>query len=438
MVKVHLTTLGCPKNVVDSRHLEQAFTVEGIESVDDPQDADILLVNTCGFIKEAKEESIEEILSLASLRADSGAAGKRLVVFGCLGQRYAEELRKEIPEIDEIRGVGQEREIIDYCRSVAGNSQATAEKEAPRHRRPASSFAYLKIAEGCDKRCTFCVIPSIRGRFRSIPPETILAEAQDLLRSGAKELVLVAQDITSYGRDLRGYALSSLLKDLTSLPGDFWVRLMYLYPTSLDDALLEQIAANDKIVKYLDIPLQHSEDRILRLMGRRGTRKDYVKLVRTVRRLMPGVAVRTSLITGFPSETEEEFNGLVDFVEEVRFDRLGAFRYSREEGTSASSLRGQLPEKVKERRLHEIMTRQASISLEKNRELVGRKLRALIDEAGGDVVLARLETHAPEIDGMVIIERTDHESRDLHVGDFVTVEITDAYDYDLKGKVVHE
>jgi ribosomal protein S12 methylthiotransferase len=234
---------------------------------------------------------------------------------------------------------------------------------------------------------------------------------------------------------------------------------MYLYPTSLDDALLEQIAANDKIVKYLDIPLQHSEDRILRLMGRRGTRRDYVRLIRTARRLMPGVAVRTSLITGFPTETEEEFNGLVDFMEEIRFDRLGVFTYSKEEGTPAWSLKGQIPEKVKERRRHEIMTRQASISLERNRDLVGRRLRALIDEVADDVLLARLQTHAPEIDGMVMIETTSGGTRESHgntrvtthgsrtasripdpgplkVGDFVTVEIVDAYDYDLKGKAV--
>ncbi len=453
MPKIHITTLGCPKNVADSRHLEESFADEGLVRVADPRDADVLLVNTCGFIKEAKEESVEEILRLAQVKETRGngvlgveeSGPKKLVVFGCLAQRYRDELLREIPEIDGIWGVGREREIIDYCKAVdvpdhavrSRPQAAVSEFAAPDLRPPTTPFAYLKIAEGCDKKCTFCIIPSIRGPFRSMKPDTILREAERLLSTGARELVLVAQDITSYGRDLGDYRLTSLLRDLTSLSGEFWVRLMYLYPTALDEPLLETIASDNRIVKYLDIPLQHSEDRILRLMGRRGTRKEYTKLMRTVRRMIPGVALRTSLIAGFPTETEEEFNGLVDFVEEIRFDRLGVFRYSREEGTPAWSLKGQVPDKIKERRLHEIMSRQAAISLEKNVDLVGRRLRALVDEAEGGTLLARLETHAPEIDGMVIVERGGRDS-EAKAGSFVTVEIVEAYDYDLKAVIVDE
>lgn len=289
------------------------------------------------------------------------------------------------------------------------------------------------------------MIPSIRGAFRSVRPELIMAEAAEYLKAGARELILVAQDITNYGKDLDGYDLVALLRDLSSLPGDFYIRLLYLYPSAISEALIECIAAEDKIQNYLDIPLQHSEDRILRLMGRRGTRTEYRKLIRTLRRRIPGIALRTTFIVGFPTETEEEFNGLIDFIEEIRFDRLGAFMFSREEGTPAAACKGQVPDKVKRRRFEEIMKRQALISLEINRELVGRRFRAIVDEAAEDVTLARLYSQAPEIDGMVIIERAEGEDNvtgkrgrggELKAGDLVTVEITGAYDYDVKGKLI--
>ncbi len=449
MTTINITTLGCPKNVVDSRHLARRFVSEGFVHVDDANDADILLVNTCGFIRDAKEESIEEILGLAKMK------GKRakLIVFGCLAQRYRDELLKEIPEIDAIFGVGEDSNIIEYCKDLAigyrreaiGNTKMPiAHCQSP----IASSYAYLKIAEGCDKKCTFCVIPSIRGRFRSIPPEQILKEAEEYIQKGIRELILVAQDITNYGKELKGYPLVSLLKDLASIDGDFRIRLLYLYPTEISDELLECIAGEDKIQKYLDIPLQHSEDKILRLMGRRGTRKEYIKLIRNIRRTIPGVALRTTFIVGFPGETEEDFHGLVDFIEEVRFDRLGVFKYSKEEGTSASKLKGHVPEKVKNRRLDKIMTRQAAISLEKNKELVGKRYEAIIDESDDNVAIARLYSHAPEIDGVIIIddfrlkiedlktkksEIINHKSAIPKVGDIVKVEIVDALDYDVKG-----
>ncbi len=458
--KIHITTLGCPKNTADSRHMAGAFTAEGFISVDNADDADILLVNTCGFIKDAKEESIEEVLRLAQMKEDC----RKLVVFGCLAARYRNELLKEIPEIDGIWGVGEEALIIEYCKEIMDRRNGESVKRricenSPVHRLSGSpilsqsSYAYLKIAEGCDKKCTFCVIPSIRGVFRSIRPELIIAEAGEYIKAGARELILVAQDITNYGKDFDGYDLVALLRDLASLPGDFYIRLLYLYPTAITEALIEYIAAEDKIQKYLDIPLQHSEDKILRLMGRRGTRTEYRKLIRTLRRRIPGIALRTTFIVGFPTETEEEFNGLIDFVEEIRFDRLGAFKFSKEEGTPSAAYKGQVPDKVKNRRFEEIMKRQALISLEINKEIIGRRFRAIVDEVAEDVTLARLYSHAPEIDGVVIIERAEGEDSDagkrrhgdaetrgrgdeLKVGDIVTVEITGAYDYDVKGKII--
>ena len=454
MIKINITTLGCPKNTVDSTHLIRNFLSHGFEHVDDIDDADILLINTCGFIKDAKEESIEEVLRLGKGKGD-----RKLVVFGCLAKRYRDELLKEIPEIDALFGVGEEDKIIEYCNSTVtgrrGDTETRRHKNMnfPTHRvtdspgRRVNSFAYLKIADGCNKKCTFCVIPSIRGKFMSVSKQDILKEAEEYVRSGVKELILVAQDITNYSEESGKYNLVSLLKDLAAINGDFRIRLLYLYPTEITDELLDYIASEPKIQKYLDIPFQHSEDKVLRLMGRRGTRKGYIKLIRQIRKTIPGVALRTTFIVGFPGETEEDFNGLVDFIEEIRVDRLGVFKYSKEEGTPAAKLSGHVPEKTKDRRLDEIMKRQASISLEINRDLVGKQYEAIIDEIDGDVIIARLYSHTPEIDGVVIIENRDRPLFLLQkkgsvpifyykVGDIVTVEILDAYDYDLKGKII--
>ena len=445
MTAIHLTTLGCPKNMVDSHHLAEAFASEGFVSVDDPMDADIVLVNTCGFIRDAKQESIDEILKLVQFKRDDRKS-RLLLVFGCLAQRYRKELLKEIPEIDEIWGVGQEKEIVEYCKHIDKSAGAwlTARghdvpKKIARASRTASrqSFAYLKIAEGCDKKCTFCVIPSIRGKFRSLASEMILDEARAHVRSGVKELILVAQDILNYGKEWKGYGLVNLLKDMAAIDGDFRIRLLYLYPTEVTEELLDVVAHESKICKYLDIPLQHSEDRLLRLMGRRGTRKEYAKLIRTIRRKIPGVTLRTTFIVGFPSESEEDFRVLVDFVEEIKFERLGVFIFSKEEGTPSARLQGQVPERIKRRRFDEIMSCQAAVSLEANRELIGKTFRAIIDEIDDRVVIARLCSQAPEIDGVTIIENAMEQGNvPLRVGDFVNVEIVDAYDYDLKGKLV--
>jgi ribosomal protein S12 methylthiotransferase len=418
-------TLGCPKNTVDSRHLINELTAEGFFYVEEFKKADFVLINTCCFINDAKEESIDEILTAAKFKTD-----RKLIVFGCLSKRYGDELKKEIPEIDAVFGVNQSEKIINYIRQFREGSNNIIQDFKYTAEPP--SYRYVKIAEGCSRRCSFCVIPEVRGSFRSIKPEKILKEAEDFVNSGIKELILVAQDITQYGKEWKGYNLTSLIKDLCSISGDFWIRLLYLYPADINQDLIKTVAEQEKVVKYLDIPMQHSEERILRLMGRRGTRKEYIKKIKQIREAIPGVTLRSTLIVGFPTETEDEFQRLVDFIEEMQFDRLGVFKYSREEGTKAYNLKGQIPENVKNRRLDEIMSRQAVISLEKNRALTGKKYSALIDYVDADMAIARLYCHAPEIDGVVILENTS----DLKAGEKVKVLITEAYEYDLKGVIV--
>jgi len=418
-------TLGCPKNTVDSRHLINELTAEGFFYVEEFKKADFVLINTCCFINDAKEESIDEILTAAKFKTD-----RKLIVFGCLSKKYGDELKKEIPEIDAVFGVNQSEKIINYIRQFREGSNNIIQDFKYTAEPP--SYRYVKIAEGCSRRCSFCVIPEVRGPFKSIKPEKILKEAEDFVNSGIKELILVAQDITQYGKEWKGYNLTSLIKDLCSISGNFWIRLLYLYPADINQDLIKTVAEQEKVVKYLDIPMQHSEERILRLMGRRGTRKEYIKKIKQIREAIPGVTLRSTLIVGFPTETEDEFQRLVDFIEEMQFDRLGVFKYSREEGTKAYNLKGQIPENVKNRRLDEIMSRQAVISLEKNRALTGKKYSALIDYVDADMAIARLYCHAPEIDGVVILENIS----DLKAGEKVKVLITEAYEYDLKGVIV--
>ncbi|HXX59003.1 MAG TPA: 30S ribosomal protein S12 methylthiotransferase RimO [Thermodesulfovibrionales bacterium] len=435
MVKVSLVSLGCPKNRVDSDTLLGVLRDAGFSYTPDPEGAHVILINTCGFIEDAKRESIEEILRLKRLKRE----GKRLLVFGCLAERYRDELAKEVPEIDGIWGVGEEAQILEYCRNVmkgtsgkGGKRQAQegAYMKSPTPLDRGDSYAYLKIADGCNRGCTYCVIPAIRGPYRSAEPERILRKAESHIASGAKELILVAQDISSYGRELSGYTLPSLLKDLASISGDFWVRLLYLYPTAIKNDLLSVIAEEEKICKYLDIPLQHSEDRILKAMGRGGTKRSYRGLIKKLREAIPGITIRTTFIVGFPGEREEEFDGLKAFVEEMRFDRMGVFIYSREEGTPAYGMKGNVPQKVKDKRRDLLMRLQSSISLERNKALVGGRFRALVDETDGNVAVARLRSQAPEIDGVVFLE-----DGTLKQGEFVDVKIVEAYDYDLRGEV---
>lgn len=423
MGKVSLLSLGCPKNLVDSEKLLKKLEEQGIVYSSNPEESDILIINTCGFIESARKESIEEILKLSKLKGKD----KKLVVFGCLAKRHGEDIKREIPEIDALWGVGEDDKIVAYCSkiitkpAVAGSSEKLTE----------TPYAYLKIAEGCDKKCSYCVIPQIRGKFRSIPPDRILDEAEALIQSGKKELVLIAQDITEYGADLKDYNLTRLIRDIASLDGDFWIRLLYLYPTSINDELLETIASEDKVCKYIDMPLQHSEKKMLQLMGRGGSRSYFEKLIAKMRNIIPDVNIRTTLIVGFPQETEAEFSAMAGFVRKIKFDRLGVFTYSKEEGSAAFALKGHVSKKMKTERFNRIMTIQSAISLEKNIRLVGQTFKALIDDIEDNIAVARIYSQAPEIDGVVLI----HDSK-AEKGSFVQVKIEEAYDYDLKGRIV--
>jgi len=470
--KVSMISLGCPKNLVDTDTLLTKLGREGFLRTPDAEDADLVLVNTCGFIEAAKRESVEEILKLKHITKE----GRKLLVFGCLAKRYGGELKKEIPEIDALWGVGEEDKIVEYCRQIKSSVRSSelgdkinselitpdSELNTPN----SSSYAYLKVAEGCSRGCTYCVIPSIRGPFRSMGPDEILKKAEEHITSGVKELVLVAQDLGNYGREYSGYGLSSLVRDISSLSGDFRIRLLYLNPSSINDELLSVVAGEKKVCKYLDIPLQHSEDRILKAMGRGGTRRSITRMIRKIREAVPQITLRTTFIVGFPGETEEDFKGLKDFIEKTGFEHLGVFTYSREEGTSASKMKGHVPMKTRERRRDELMRLQSSISLEKNKALVGKKFRALVDEVEGGTAIARLSSQAPEIDGVVILEDSTETRRHgdteikiqgprkagsprhrvivspfqkkLRPGEFVKVKIVDAYDYDLKGVLIDE
>jgi len=465
---VYIETLGCPKNVADSEGFKKRLVLAGVPVKDSPEEAEFIIVNTCGFIEDAKRESIEEILRLASFKQkirtrrfthatntstvtftnnNVEKAVPKLVVMGCLVKRYFRELKKELPEVDAFFGVNEEDNIIAYLKSnsstISGDSnrcdsfgletvsfvtnkvKAGLKSSKGFQLLPSPPYAYLKISDGCNRKCSFCVIPKIKGPYWSIEPDKIIREAQELISKGYKELILVGQEISSYGRDRRDFpSLRDLIKEITGIPGDFWVRLLYLHPASITEELLEEVASNNKVCKYLDIPLQHSEDRILRLMRRPGSKEQYRRLIKRIRSIIPDVTIRTTFIVGFPGETDGDFNGLIDFIKEIEFDRLGVFKYSREEGTPAFNFKGQLPDKIKKKRYDEIMKLQAEISLRKNLSLVGKKMRCLIDYKG----LGRLQSQAPEIDGMVLLNSTS-------ISDFVDVIITRAYEYDLEGLV---
>ncbi len=422
-MKISLISLGCLKNQADSESLLALLASRGISHTDDPSGADALIVNTCGFIEDAKKESIDAILTLAAAKRK----GQKLIVLGCLSKRYRQELAAEMPEVDAFFGVDQAQDIADL---LAGDEESGFGTGASPLVLASSTFAPLKAAEGCSRSCAFCVIPSIRGPYKSRPPEEILHEAGVFLRKGIRELLVVAQDLSSYGRDLSGqYRLPELLQGLATLEDmEYRVRPLYLYPTEVDGRLLDCIAGNENICSYFDIPLQHSEKRILKAMGRAGDRDRYIELIQKIRREVPGAVIRTTMIVGFPGESEEEFSALLEFVEEAGFDHLGAFSYSDEEGTPAAELSGKLPGEVRERRLEELMGIQAEISREHNEQLVGREFRALVDESSKDGVIARLERHAPDVDGVIYLSGCD-----AAVGEFVDVEVTAASDYDLEG-----
>jgi len=449
MKKVGFISLGCPKNLVDSEVMMGELAREGYEITRDAADADTLVVNTCGFIDAAKKESIDAILEAARLKSEGKC--KRLVVAGCLVERYRDELRAEIPEVDAFIGTSQVGDITKVADERVntrqllvlplGNQTATYlyDDSTPRVLATPGHFAYVKIAEGCDRPCAFCFIPQMRGHFRSRRFGSVVAEARRLAEQGVKELVLVAQDSSRYGEDLGEQdALAALMRELCRLEGVEWVRVMYTYPTHISAAFLDVLASEPKAVKYLDMPLQHASQNVLKLMKRGGNRASLERLIARVRERVPGIAVRTTFITGFPGETDADFEELLAFVKSVEFDRVGVFTYSDEEGTDAYALPDKVDAKVAKKRRDRLMREQSRISLRRNRARVGQTVRVLFEGASEESDLlwqGRIETQAPEIDGCVLINDAP-EGCAPEPGDFVNVLITEAQQYDLVGEII--
>ncbi|MBE7032533.1 MAG: 30S ribosomal protein S12 methylthiotransferase RimO [Ruminococcaceae bacterium] len=433
MKKVSLVSLGCSKNLVDAEEMLGLLEDNGFEIAENEEDADVMIVNTCAFIDSAKQESIDCILELAKYKEKN--PDRLLVVTGCMSQRYKEELKKEIPEVDIVIGTNEYGKIAEILKSYKSGIYCSDEYMDARLRRVVTTppyMAYLKIAEGCDNHCTYCVIPSIRGKYRSRSIEDIIDEAKELVAGGAKELVVIAQDTTRYGIDRYGeYKLPELLKKLCLIDDVRWIRVHYCYPELITDELIETFATEEKICNYLDIPIQHCNDEILRLMGRRTNKNEICNLIRKLREKIPGVVLRTSLIAGFPGETEEQFEELRDFVTEAEFDRLGVFAYSQEEGTPAAKLKGQLDEEEKLARQEMLMVDQAAVSEELNRKKIGKTFDVLTE--GYDAIVkmyyGRTYGDSEDIDGKVFFT----SKAKLNPGEFVTVEITDYTEYDLYG-----
>lgn len=435
-IKVGMVSLGCAKNQVDGEMLMASLKNAGFELSDDAALADVAVVNTCGFIESAKQESIDEILELATLKKEGRI--KKLVVTGCLAERYREEIHKELPEVDGVFGIGANGDIAACIESVLeGFTQRFPEKEkmplcGDRELSTPSYFAYLKIAEGCDNRCTYCAIPLIRGGYRSRTMESIEQEARALVENGAKELILIAQDTTRYGLDLYGeYSLAKLLRRLCKIEKLHWIRVLYCYPDAITDELLETIAEEEKIVKYIDLPLQHASGKVLSAMNRRGDRESLTVLMQKIRAKIPGVTLRTTLITGFPGETEADFTELAEFVKEVQFERLGCFAYSQEEDTPAAELPGQIDEEVKNHRAELIMDSQMNIMDRLGEKQVGRDIEVLTEgfDRYAECWFGRSAMDAPDIDGKVFFTAETKP----YFGELVTVHIDEAVDCDLFG-----
>ena len=449
MKKVGFISLGCPKNLVDSEVMMGRLKQEGYELTSDAAEADTLVVNTCGFIDAAKKESVEAILEAARLKTEGKC--QRLVVAGCLVERYRDELRAEMPEVDAFIGTSQINDITTVAdarvntRSLPvlplGNQTATYlyDESTPRVLATPGHFAYVKIAEGCDRPCAFCFIPQMRGHFRSRRFGSVVAEAKQLAGQGVREIILVAQDSSRYGEDLgESDALAHLMRELCRLDGVEWVRVMYTYPTHISDGFLGALAEEPKAVKYLDMPLQHASQNVLKLMKRGGNRASLERLIARVRARVPGIAVRTTFITGFPGETDEDFAELLTFIKNVEFDRVGVFTYSDEEGTPAFDLPDKVDAKTARERRAKLMRAQSRISLRKNRARVGEVVRVLFEGASAETDLlwqGRMETQAPEIDGCVLINDAP-EGFAPEPGQYVNVEITEAQQYDLVGRIV--
>lgn len=449
MKKVGFVSLGCPKNLVDSEVMMGKLAAAGYEITNSAAEADTVVVNTCGFIESAKAESVDAILEATRLKSEGGA--KRVVVAGCLVERYRDELMKELPEVDAFIGTNEVERILEVTDESAdfrelpllpiGNKTATYlyDFDTPRFRATASHTAFIKIAEGCDRPCAFCSIPGMRGSFRSRRFGSILKEAEDLAKQGVKEVVLIAQDSSRFGEDLgETDALAKLIRALGEVEGLEWIRVMYAYPTHISDEFLAAIAETPKAVKYLDMPLQHASRSVLKLMRRGGTRESLEKLIRRVRESVPGVTIRTTFITGFPGETEEDFQELIAFVRNCEFDNVGVFTYSDEEGTPAFELPDKVDSRTAKRRRTALMKEQAKISKRKNKSKIGLRFRVLFEGVSKESDLlfqGRHEGQAEEIDGYILINDVP-EDFTLEPGDFCTVEITEALEYDLVGKVV--
>lgn len=440
-MKILFISLGCDKNLVDTEVMLGMLASRGYEMTNDEQEADIIVINTCCFIHDAKEESIQNILEMAEYKKNGSA--KALIVTGCMAERYRQEILDEIPEVDEVLGTTAYDRILDAVdAALAGQHEVmTADLDAlplPETKRLVTTgghFAYLKIAEGCDKHCTYCIIPKIRGNFRSVPMERLLKEAQDLAEQGVKELILVAQETTLYGKDLYGEkSLPKLLRELCKISGIRWIRILYCYPEEITDELIQVMKEEPKICHYLDLPIQHANDTILKRMGRRTSKQELINIVQKLRKEIPDICLRTTLITGFPGETQEQHEEVMEFIDALEFDRLGAFTYSPEEDTPAATFEDQIDEEVKEDRQADIMELQQEIAFDKAEDMIGREVLVMIEGKVADenAYVGRTYRDAPNVDGLIFIN-TDVE---LISGDFAKVKVTGALDYDLIGELM--
>lgn len=436
---IGMVSLGCDKNRVDAEIMLSTLKQKGYNIVNDEKDADIIIVNTCGFIESAKQESIDMILEMAENKKNGRC--KAVIATGCMAQRYSQELIDGMPELDAVVGTGSYKDISDIIDEIIRGSHKIVRKGEinynldyeKRMLTTPSHFAYLKIAEGCSNNCTYCIIPKLRGRFRSRRIESIVQEAKDIAQQGVKEIILVAQDTTMYGSDIYGKKmLPELLNELEKIEDIKWIRIMYSYPEEITDELIETIAASKKVCHYMDIPLQHIADNVLGAMNRRHRKKDTIELINKLREYMPDIILRTSLIVGFPGETQEDYEELYRFLEETKLDRVGIFSYSQEEGTPAADMLNQIDEKTKELRKNSLMKLQRKIIKEKNKSYVGEVLEVIVDTINGDQCFGRTKGDAPDVDQRVIINDIDSS---IKRGDIVNVLIDKAYTYDLGGKI---
>lgn len=440
-MKILFISLGCDKNLVDSEFMIGKLTHRKFTITDDEREADIIIINTCCFIHDAKEESIQSILDMAQYRTEGNC--KALIVCGCLAQRYKDEILKEIPEVDAVLGTNSTENICDAIEEVLLGKKyemyqplsGIEEHEAKRSVSTGGHYAHLKIAEGCNKNCTYCIIPSIRGAYRSVPMEELLAQARELADAGVKELILVAQETTLYGVDLYGKkSLHILLNELNKIPGIYWIRLMYCYPEEIYDELIDAIRDNEKVCHYIDMPIQHINSDILRRMGRRTNKEDLTAQIARLRQAIPDIALRTSLICGFPGETQEQHEELMEFLNETEFDRLGAFTYSPEEDTPAADFPDQVSQEQKEKWQADVMELQEEIIMDTNETMIGKEIMVMVEGKVADesAYIGRSYRDAPNVDGYVFI----NTSEELMSGDFAKVKITGAYEYDLIGELV--